>query len=151
MTELGSFLKVADYNDHRADRKAWADSTALRHGVLSAIADAYGLDKAVIAQQAKHIRDIGAAEGERAETDEWFVAATDAFDQPVLAHDFNAVLTSAQLLLLLSCLDSGPDWIVWAITSVLCNVTAPHGTAKPSLRQHRRRIGPETGQLCCTL
>ncbi|WP_328714236.1 NACHT domain-containing protein [Nocardia salmonicida] len=125
LTELGSFLKVADYNDHRAGREAWANSTDLRHGALSALADAYSLDKAVIAQQAKHIRDIGAAEGERAETDEWFVAATDAFDEPVLADDLNAVLTSAQLLLLLSCLDSGPDWIAWAVTGVLCNVTNP--------------------------
>ncbi|MGW4720145.1 hypothetical protein [Nocardia sp. NPDC004260] len=125
MADLGSFLKVTHYDDRSDSSAGQTGSAAIRRDALAAIADAYGLDKTAIAQQARYIRAVGAAEGERAEMAEWFVAATDALDEPSLSDDLNAVLTSDQLLLLLSRLDSGPDWISWASANVLANVSNP--------------------------
>ncbi|MFD4442072.1 hypothetical protein ACFWPK_20085 [Nocardia sp. NPDC058519] len=135
LADLGSFLQVTDYDDHRGSSGGWTDSAAIRHDTLAALADAYDLDKFAIAQQAKHIREVGAADGERAEMGEWFVAGTSALDEPALSEDLNAALTSDQLLLLASCLDSGPDWIAWAAAEVLGNVKNPPWNSEDMLKR----------------
>jgi hypothetical protein len=125
MADLGSFLTVTHYDDHRDGPTKPAESADLRRGALAAIADAYGLDKAAIAQQAQYIREIGQAEGEHAEMAEWFVAATAPLDEPSLFDDLNAVLTPNQSLRLLSQLHSGPYWIARSAADVLANIRNP--------------------------
>ncbi|WP_218019129.1 NACHT domain-containing protein [Nocardia salmonicida] len=126
MTDLGALLEATNYRDGDSgeiDRAITCDTVEVRRGWLAAIADAYGLDKTAIADQARHIRQVGTEGGYPAEFREWAVVLVDPQEEPQQVANVSSVLTADQLHLLLTCLEAESDWIAWAAGGVLINVS----------------------------
>ncbi|WP_214516762.1 NACHT domain-containing protein [Nocardia salmonicida] len=127
LSDLGSILAATSYGRFDAaeiDRATTYDSAEFRRSWLAAISDAYGLDKAAIANQARYIHSRGVSDGSD-ELHEWLVASVGPYLKPRMVEDLGSVLANDQLLFLLSCLEAESDWIAWSAANVLINVSEP--------------------------
>ncbi|WPP30429.1 NACHT domain-containing protein [Streptomyces sp. CL7] len=123
LTALGNLLAATGYADSSVteiDRAFAHDSAVERRAWLDAIADAYGIDKAAVAAQARHLQQIPTAD---ALLDEWLVAGTPPLVKPSPIPGVEQVLTDAQQRALLACLEADSSWMAWSAANVLVNLT----------------------------
>lgn len=122
LTALGDLLSATGYPDSPSseiDRAFAYDSTAERRAWLDATADAYGIDKAAVAAQARHLRRI-TAPGPL--LNEWCVASASPRSKPSLLPGLGQALTDAQQTALLACLEADSSWMAWSAANVLINL-----------------------------
>jgi hypothetical protein len=122
LTALGDLLAATGYSDSPAneiDRAFAHDNAAERRAWLDAMADAYGIDKAAVATQARHLQQITAPD---ALLDEWLVAGTPPLVKPSPIPGVGEVLTDAQQTALLACLEADSSWMAWSAANVLINL-----------------------------
>ncbi|OJG07883.1 NACHT domain protein [Pseudonocardia autotrophica] len=133
---LGDF-RLAFMEDDAESRRAWLD----------AMADAYGLDKHMIARQARYLQqECDNPNDVTIMSADWAVASTRALVTPSLVAELDAVLTAEQQRVLLTCLESASDWIAFAAANVLSEVSAPVWDGAELLEKdmsswHRLRAG----------
>ncbi|WP_308346253.1 NACHT domain-containing protein [Streptomyces sp. ISL-66] len=122
LTALGDLLAATGYSDSSAIEidRAFADaSTAERRAWLDAMADAYGIDKVAVAAQARRLQQITAP---GSLLDEWLVAGTSPLVKPSPLPGVGQVLTDAQQMALLACLEADSSWMAWSAANVLMNL-----------------------------
>jgi hypothetical protein len=120
--DMGNLLTATGYSKSAAseiDRAFIHDTPAIRRAWLDAIADAYGINKAEVAAQARHLQHNVEAESL---LDEWLVAGTTPLVKPVLSPRLERRLTGDQQLTLLACLEADSSWIAWSAANVLANL-----------------------------
>jgi hypothetical protein len=123
LTALGDLLTATGYAEASAteiDRAFAHDSAAERWPWLDAMADAYGIDKAAVAAQARHLQQIPTPD---ALLDEWLVAGAPPLVKPSPIPSVEQVLTDAQQRALLACLEADSSWMAWSAANVLVNLT----------------------------
>ncbi|MEW1547844.1 NACHT domain-containing protein [Streptomyces tsukubensis] len=121
LTALGDLLAATGYSDALVidvERAFAHDSTSERRAWLDAIADAYGIDKAAVAAQARRIQLSTSGSLQ----DEWFVVGTSPLVKPSLLPDVGQVLTEAQQTALLACLEADSSWMAYSAANVLINI-----------------------------
>ncbi|MEU0445603.1 NACHT domain-containing protein [Streptomyces tendae] len=122
LTALGDILAATGYSNSPASEisRAFAhDSTDERRAWLDATADAYGIDKAAVAAQARHLQRITVPD---ALLDEWLVASTPPLVEPSPLPGLGQVLTDTQQTVLLACLEADSSWIAWSAANALINL-----------------------------
>ncbi|WP_216087558.1 NACHT domain-containing protein [Streptomyces viridosporus] len=122
LTALGDLLSATGYSDSPASEigRAFAhDSADERRAWLDATADAYGIDKAAVAAQARHLQRITVPDSLLGE---WLVASTPPLVELSPLPDLGQVLTDAQHTALLACLEADSSWIAWSAANVLINL-----------------------------
>ncbi|MER5814094.1 MULTISPECIES: NACHT domain-containing protein [Streptomyces] len=122
LTALGNLLAATRYSDssvNEIDRAFAHDSAAERRAWLDAMADAYGIDKAAVATQARHLQKITTPD---ARLDEWLVAGTPPLVKPSPIPGVGQILTDAQQTALLACLEADSSWMAWSAANVLINL-----------------------------
>ncbi|MER7877205.1 NACHT domain-containing protein [Streptomyces solisilvae] len=122
LTALGDLLAATGYSESPAseiDRAFAYDSAAKRRAWLDAMADAYGIDKAAVAAQARHLQRVTAPDSL---LEEWLVAGTPPLVKPSLLPDLGQVLTDPQQTALLACLEADSSWMAWSAANVLINL-----------------------------
>jgi hypothetical protein len=126
LTEVGDLLTATGYQEVGVDEFSRAfvyDSTRARRSWLDAMADAYGIEKSAVANQARYIQR--GSQDEHAVSDDWFVASAEPLAKPSLPANLVAELTNDQQRTLLACLEADSDWIAWAAAAVVVNLTNP--------------------------
>lgn len=102
------------------------DRAEIRRFWLDAIADAYGINKSAVANQARYLQRMNEKVSDaRIASDDWFVASVRPLLKPSLAANLDTVLTTEQVRTLLSCLEADSDWIALAAAKVLTEVEMP--------------------------
>ncbi|MCT6777453.1 hypothetical protein LXH09_12545 [Streptomyces sp. CS7] len=122
LTALGNLLAATMYSDssvNEIDRAFAHDSAEERRAWLDAMADAYGIDKAAVAAQARHLQKITMPD---ARLDEWLVAGTPPLVKPSPVPGVGQILTDAQQTALLACLEADSSWMAWSAANVLINL-----------------------------
>ncbi|WP_222936629.1 NACHT domain-containing NTPase [Streptomonospora sp. PA3] len=129
LTDLGDLLAATGYPEIAArefDRAFVHDSPQTRRSWLDAIADAYGIDKSVVASQAQHLQRVSEEEnGTSPVSDDWFVASTRPLAKLSLSTNPGPALRAEQQRTLLSCLEADSNWIAYSAANVLVNVNPP--------------------------
>ncbi|MFB6628229.1 NACHT domain-containing protein [Streptomyces sp. NPDC056374] len=122
LTALGDLLAATSYSNSPASEIARAftdDSAAERRAWLDATADAYGIDKAAVAAQARHLQRITTPDSL---LDEWLIVSTPPLVKPSLLPNVGQVLTDAQQTVLLACLEASSSWMARPAANVLINL-----------------------------
>ncbi|WP_431980089.1 hypothetical protein [Streptomyces qinglanensis] len=122
LTALGDLLSATGYSDSPANEIARAfahDSADERRAWLDATADAYGIDKAAVAAQARHLQRATVPDSL---LDEWLVASAPPLVELSPLPDAEQALTDAQHTTLLACLQADSSWIAWSAGNVLINL-----------------------------
>ncbi|MFE3722357.1 NACHT domain-containing protein [Streptomyces cyaneofuscatus] len=126
LTSLGDLLEATTYSNssaHEIDRAFVHESAAERQGWLDALADAYGIDKAAVAAQARHLQRIDAPDSL---LNEWLVAGTRPRTDLSPLEQAGQILTDAQKAALLACLEADSTWMAWSAAQVLINLEGDH-------------------------
>ncbi|WP_244290876.1 NACHT domain-containing protein [Streptomyces virginiae] len=122
LTAFGDLLAATGYADVAAneiDRAFAYVGAAERRAWLDATVDAYGIDKAAVAAQARHLQEItepGPLLGE------WVVAGTRPLVKPLPVPGVGQVLTDVQQTALLACLEADSSWMAWSAAETLINL-----------------------------
>ncbi|WP_406841930.1 hypothetical protein ACICHK_41170 (plasmid) [Streptomyces sp. AHU1] len=122
LTALGDLLAATGYSESSVieiDRAFAHDSAAERRAWLDAMADAYGIDKAAVATQARHFQKISMPD---ALLEEWLVTGTPPLVKPSPIPGVGLILTDAQQTTLLACLEADSSWMAWSAANVLINL-----------------------------
>ncbi|MDE0775852.1 MAG: hypothetical protein OSB43_06250 [Nocardioides sp.] len=128
LTQVGDLLAASGYGNVSSPEfeRAFAhDNPGLRRKWLEALADAYALDRMVIAAQAEHLARNAADRDHHAFSDEWFVMTADPIASPKLESGVDDRVTPRQVESLLECLYADSDWIAYSAAEVLSNLSAP--------------------------
>jgi hypothetical protein len=128
LSELGDLLSASGYNGvsiRSFDAALTTDTEELRRAWLGAVADAHGLDRSVISNQALHVRKAANDSAKNTLGDDWFVASAAPIDKPSLRCDLDTALKSEQHRTLVSCLDAHSDWIAWSAAAIAINLGKP--------------------------
>ncbi|MER5777165.1 hypothetical protein ABT144_23265 [Streptomyces sp. NPDC002039] len=122
LTDIGNLLAVTRYPKSSAteiDRAFIYDASEDRRAWLDSVADAYGIDKSAVADQARHLQQ--AVESDSF-LDDWLVVVTQPLVKQPLLPNLDRVLTAGQQWTLLACLEANSSWMAWAAANVLVNL-----------------------------
>lgn len=122
LTDIGDLLAATGYSDSPVtaiDRALIHDTSELRRAWLNATAEAYGIDKPAVVNQALHLQQTIESSST---LDDWLVASTTPLVKPSLLPDLEKVLTTDQKSILLACLEADSSWLAWASADVLINL-----------------------------
>ncbi|WP_114149472.1 NACHT domain-containing protein [Glycomyces xiaoerkulensis] len=121
--DLAQATELAATGIHAVDRAFVHDSAQLRHAWLAAIADAYGIDKATVAAQARHLQRTDlAADQQCSSSDDWYVVFVESQEPPSPQANMDDALSARQKQLLLACLEADSSWMAWAAANVLSDL-----------------------------
>jgi hypothetical protein len=99
------------------------DSAETRRAWLSALADAFGIDKSAAADQARYIQRMNEqADENKTASEDWYVAHAQVLVAPSLRGDLDTTLTAEQKRKLLACVEAQSGWIAWAAANVLVHL-----------------------------
>ncbi|WP_080644111.1 NACHT domain-containing protein [Salinispora arenicola] len=134
LSDVGDLLAATGYEKVGVgdfSRAFVHDSAEIRRFWLDAIADAYGINKSAVANQARYLQRMDEEVSDiRIASDDWFVASVRPLVEPSLAANLDTALTTEQRRTLLSCLEADSDWIALAAAEVLTEVGSPPGDSR---------------------
>jgi hypothetical protein len=123
LTDIGDLLAATGYlsvGSREFNRAFIHDTAETRREWLDALAAAYGINKAAVAEQARYLESKSeAADDVATENDDWFVAYVTPLVEPVLVDNLRDRLSTEQQQALLACLKADSDWIAYAAAQVL--------------------------------
>jgi hypothetical protein len=130
VTDLADLIEASRWGSLDA-REMWhsleVDGERLPQDFLDAVADAFGLDKDAVAEQARYLLGLSSEKPEGPDDgDAWFVVSTDPIDSPELVDAVGHVLSLEQHATLLTCLEAKSDWLADGSAFILANVAEKH-------------------------
>ncbi|MDK9499797.1 hypothetical protein QEZ40_005232 [Streptomyces katrae] len=129
LTDIGDLLAATGYQDVGMGEFARAfarDTSESRRRWLDSLADAYGISKVAVANQARHIQRVSEeVMPAGAEERDWRVVCVEPFTKLSLVADLGSALTVRQQRSLLTCLEADSSWIALSSANVLLNVGKP--------------------------
>ncbi|MGW4802642.1 hypothetical protein [Kitasatospora sp. NPDC004272] len=123
MTALGDLIAVAGCEEASMDdylRGFRRGAEEQRRALLRTLARAYGLDRTVVAGQARHLIDLDAQDREVFRST-WSVVATKPWRKPSLREPVATVLTQEEQRTLVTAMGAAADWFAWAAAEILVN------------------------------